>query len=297
MSISEHRVDGVARSADLRSRLGRGESVLMPGIWDALSARLVSATGFSTAFASGFAVSGTLLGRPDVGYLTQMEMAEVAQRVCAAAPELNIVVDADTGYGNASNVIRTVELWEAAGATGLFLEDQVWPKKCGHMSDKRVVDRDEWLAKVRAACDHRSHLHVTARTDARAAVSLTEALERGRMARDVGVDAVFIEAPESVEEMEQIARALPDVILVANMVEKGRTPLLTPQELAEVGFRLIVSPLSLLFAVTKALQEAAEHLQSAGSMRDVMDTLVSFDGFTDIVGLPEHQQREARYRP
>ena len=297
MSISGHRVDGVARSADLRARLGRGESVLMPGIWDALSARLVSATGFSTAFASGFAVSGTLLGRPDVGYLTQMEMAEVAQRVCATAPELNIVVDADTGYGNASNVIRTVELWEAAGATGLFLEDQVWPKKCGHMSDKRVVDRDEWLAKVRAACDHRSHLHVTARTDARAAVSLTEALERGRMARDVGVDAVFIEAPESVEEMEQIARALPDVILVANMVEKGRTPLLTPQELAEVGFRLIVSPLSLLFAVTKALQEAAEHLQSAGSMRDVMDTLVSFDGFTDIVGLPEHQQREARYRP
>ncbi|MFM8483465.1 MAG: oxaloacetate decarboxylase, partial [Actinomycetota bacterium] len=179
---------------------------------------------------------------------------------------------------------------------GLFLEDQVWPKKCGHMSDKRVVERDEWLSKLRAARDHRSYLFVTARTDARAAVSLDEALERGRMARDLGVDAVFVEAPESVAEMEQIARALPDVTLVANMVEKGRTPLLTPAELAELGFRLIVSPLSLLLAATKAIQDAAAQLGTAGTMRDSLESLVSFDGFTDIVGLPEHLANEARYR-
>lgn len=296
MSSSTTRSDGPSRSADLRRRLSLGETIVMPGVWDSLSARLVSNAGFSTAFLSGFAVSGTLLGRPDVGYLTQMEMAEVARRVCAAAPELNMVVDADTGYGNASNVMRTVELWEEAGAAGLFLEDQVWPKKCGHMSDKRVVDRGDWLAKLRAAKDHRSHLFVTARTDARAAESLTEALERGRMARDLGVDAVFIEAPESVDEMEQIARALPDVILVANMVEKGRTPLLTPGELTEIGFRLIVSPLSLLLAATKAIGDAAKLLHDQGTMRDALETLVSFDAFTDLVGLPEHLEREAPYR-
>jgi len=295
MSSADRRADGPARSLDLRSRLHAGESVLMPGVWDSLSARLVSAAGFSTAFVSGFSVSGTLLGQPDVGYLTQMEMADVARRVCAAAPDLNAVVDADTGYGNASNVIRTVELWEEAGAAGLFLEDQVWPKKCGHMSDKRVVDRSDWLAKLRAACEHRSHLFVTARTDARGAESLSEAIERGRMARDLGVDAVFVEAPESVDELEQIAQALPDVTLVANMVEKGRTPLLTPGELADLGFHLVVSPLSLLLAATKAIQDAAAHLHTRGTMRDALDTLVSFDGFTDIVGLPEHLEREARF--
>lgn len=296
MSKYETRIDGPARSSDLRRRLSVGETVVMPGVWDSLSARLVGGAGFSTAFLSGFAVSGTLLGRPDVGYLTQMEMAEVARRVCAAAPGLNVVVDADTGYGNASNVMRTVELWEAAGAAGLFLEDQVWPKKCGHMSDKRVVDRGDWLAKLCAARDHRSHLFVTARTDARGAESLTEALERGRMARDLGVDAVFVEAPESVDEMEQIARALPDVVLVANMVEKGRTPLLTPGELTEIGFRLIVSPLSLLLAATKAIGDAAELLYDQGTMRGALETLVSFDTFTDLVGLPEHLEREAPYR-
>ena len=293
----ERVLDGPARSADLRRRLNAGESVVMPGVWDALSARLVAQSEFSTAFVSGFAVSGTLLGRPDVGYLTQVEMADVARRVCSAAPTLNCIVDADTGYGNASNVIRTVELWEDAGAAGLFLEDQVWPKKCGHMQDKRVVEADDWLAKLRAARDHRSHLFVTARTDARAAVSLEDALERGRMARDLGVDAVFVEAPESIADMERIAAALPDVTLVANMVEKGRTPLLTPDELADLGFRLIVSPLSLLLAAAKGIREAARHLHHHGTMRDALDTLVSFDEFTDIVGLPDHLARESRYAP
>ncbi len=266
----------------------------MPGVWDALSARLVHQAGFSTAFVSGFAVSGTLLGKPDVGYLTQVEMGAVAQRVCDAAPLLNAVVDADTGYGNPMNVRRTVEIWERSGAAGMFLEDQVWPKRCGHMAGKQVVSREDWLAKLRAACDHRQHLFVTARTDARAAVSLDEAIERARMARDTGVDALFIEAPESIAEMETIARALPDITLVANMVEKGMTPLLTPQELADLGFRLIVSPLSLLLAATKAIGDAAQVLATAGTMRENLENLVSFDSFTDIVGLPEHLATEQR---
>ena len=287
-------MSGTERSSNLRARLNAGESIVMPGVWDALSARLVHQAGFSTAFVSGFAVSGTLLGKPDVGFLTQVEMGAVAQRVCDAAPLLNAVVDADTGYGNPMNVRRTVEIWEQSGAAGMFLEDQVWPKRCGHMAGKQVVSREDWLAKLRAACDHRQHLFVTARTDARAAVSLDEAIERARMARDTGVDALFIEAPESITEMEAIARALPDITLVANMVEKGMTPLLTPQELADLGFRLIVSPLSLLLAATKAISDAAQVLATAGTMRESLENLVSFDSFTDIVGLPEHLATEQR---
>jgi 2-methylisocitrate lyase-like PEP mutase family enzyme len=283
-------------AADLGDRLARGESVLMPGVWDALSARLAAQAGCSTVFLSGYCVSGTLLGAPDFGLLTQTEMAEVARRVCTANPGLNVVVDADTGYGNPINTIRTVELWEQAGAAGMFLEDQVWPKRCGHMAGTQVIERADWLAKLRAACEHRTALHVTARTDARAAIGLDEAIERAKMARDTGVDALFVEAPESIAELEAVAAALPDITLVANMVETGRTPLLTPAELAELGFRLIVSPLSLLFSAVRAIQVSLEQLAAEGSLRSHLDRLVDFEGFGQIVGLPAVFDIEQRYR-
>jgi 2-methylisocitrate lyase-like PEP mutase family enzyme len=283
-------------AADLGARLARGESVLMPGVWDALSARLAAQAGCSTVFLSGYCVSGTLLGAPDFGLLTQTEMAEVARRVCSANPGLNVVVDADTGYGNPINTIRTVDLWEQAGAAGMFLEDQVWPKRCGHMAGKQVIERADWLAKLRAACGHRTALHVTARTDARAAIGLDEAIERAKMARDTGVDALFVEAPESIAELEAVAAALPDITLVANMVETGRTPLLTPAELAELGFRLIVSPLSLLFSAVRAIQVSLDQLAVEGSLRSHLDRLVDFEGFGQIVGLPAVFDIEQRYR-
>ena len=281
---------------DLRRRLATGEPVLMPGVWDALSVKLAAEAGFDTVFLSGYCVSGTQLGLPDFGYLTQGEMAEVARRVCRAAPSTMVVVDGDTGYGNPLNTMRTVELWESAGATGIFLEDQVWPKRCGHMAGKQVVPVDEWLAKLRAACDHRDRLHVTARTDARAAVSLDDAIERARMARDAGVDAVFVEAPESIAELEAISAALPGTTLVANMVETGKTPLLTPGELADLGFTLIVSPLTALFAATKALRDSLAVLRREGSLRDHLDQLVDFDDFTRVVDLDGHAALDARYR-
>jgi 2-methylisocitrate lyase-like PEP mutase family enzyme len=283
-------------AADFGARLARGESVLMPGVWDALSARLAAQAGCSTVFLSGYCVSGTLLGAPDFGLLTQTEMAEVARRVCTANPGLNVVVDADTGYGNPINTIRTVELWEQAGAAGMFLEDQVWPKRCGHMAGKQVIERADWLAKLRAACQHRTALHVTARTDARAAIGLDEAIERAKMARDTGVDALFVEAPESIAELEAVAAALPDITLVANMVETGRTPLLTPAELAELGFRLIVSPLSLLFSAVRAIQVSLDQMAAEGSLRSHLDRLVDFEGFGQIVGLPAVFEIEQRYR-
>ena len=281
---------------DLRRRLATGEPVLMPGVWDALSVKLAAEAGFDTVFLSGYCVSGTQLGLPDYGYLTQGEMAEVARRVCRAAPATMVVVDGDTGYGNPLNTMRTVELWESAGATGIFLEDQVWPKRCGHMAGKQVVPVDEWLAKLRAACEHRERLHVTARTDARAAVSLDDAIERARMARDTGVDALFVEAPESIAELEAISAALPGTTLVANMVETGKTPLLTPGELADLGFTLIVSPLTALFAATKALRDSLAVLRREGSLRDHLDELVDFDDFTRVVDLDGHAALDARYR-
>ena len=282
---------------DLRRRLAGGESILMPGAWDALSARLAVEAGFSTVFLSGYCVSGTQLGLPDFGLLTQTEMAEQARRTTAANPGLDVVVDGDTGYGNPLNVVRTVELWEAAGAAGVFIEDQVWPKRCGHMAGKQVVPVDDWLAKLRAAVDHRRSMLVCARTDARAVAGLDAAIERAKAAVDAGVDAVFVEAPESVAEMERIAAEVPAPVLVANMVEAGRTPLLTPTELTELGFRLVVSPLTSLFTMVRAVRESLQILARSGSLRDDLDRLVSFDEFTELIGLPAIEETEARYTP
>lgn len=280
----------------LRARLGVGETVLLAGCFDALSARLAAAAGFGGLFLSGYCTAATQLGLPDFGYITQTEMAEAARRVCSAVPGAAVIVDADTGYGNPLNTIRTVALYEQAGAAGMFLEDQVWPKKCGHMAGKRVVPRQEWLAKLQAALDSRDRLFVTARTDARAAVSLEEACERARMAADLGVDAIFVEAPESIAEMEAIARATPGCVRVANMIEGGRTPLRTPAELHDLGFDLIVSPLTGLLAATQQMRRAYAVLHEAGTLRDDLDLVTSFDEFGTIVELDRHYQLESRYR-
>lgn len=279
----------------LRTRLSAGEAVVLAGCFDALSARLAARAGFRSMFLSGYCTAATLIGLPDFGYLTQTEMAETARRVCGAVPEAAVVVDGDTGYGNALNTIRTVELYERAGAAGIFLEDQVWPKKCGHMVGKSLVPREDWLAKLRAAVDHRDRLFVTARTDARAAVGLEEACERARMAAGLGVDAIFVEAPESVDDMEAIAKATPGCVRVANMIEGGRTPLRTPAELHELGFDLIVSPLTGLLAAARQMQTAYALLYQEGTLRDHLDLVTSFDEFGPIVDLDGHYALEASY--
>jgi len=285
----------------IKSLLAAGETVLMPGVYDALSARLAADAGFPVAFLSGYATSATLLGLPDFGYLTQGEMADVARRVCRAAPEMAVIVDADTGYGNALNTRRTVELFESAGGAGIFLEDQVWPKRCGHMAGKRVVPRADWLSKLEAALDARQTLFVVARTDARAAVGpggggIDEAIARAQAASALGVDAVFVEAPESVEEMRAIADATPGAVRVANMIEAGRTPLMTPSELHELGFDLIVSPLTGLFAAARSLATAYGVLAAKGSLRDDMGLLTTFDDFNRVVRLDDHYGLETRYQ-
>ena len=271
----------------LADRLAGGATVLMPGVWDPLSALVAVRSGFDTLFVSGFAMSASLLGEPDHGTLTQSEVAEIAGRIGRRLARLeapfDLIVDADTGYGGEANIRRTVELWESAGATGLFLEDQLWPKRCGHMDDKQVVPTDEWLARLSVALEHREHLFVCARTDARGPIGLDEAIARGSAARDLGVDAVFVEAPGSVEELRAIAEGIPGVPLVANMVEGGRTPLLTPDELAELGFSLVVSPLSGMLSMSAALQGSFDHLRKAGTLRDRRDSVTGFDEFVGIV--------------
>jgi len=280
----------------IRNLLQEDRPLVLGGVFDGLSTRLAQRAGFEVLFMGGFSVAATMLGEPDFGYLTQTEMADAARRVCRLTDK-PVLVDADTGYGNALNVIRTVELYQAAGAAGLFLEDQVWPKRCGHMQGKRVVERGEWLAKLRAVVDHRGDrdFFLVARTDARAALGLDEAIARGQAARDLGADAVFIEAPESVSELEQIANAIPGP-KVANMVEHGKTPLLSPAELHQLGFDLIVTPLAALLAAAKAIADTYAELRDHGTMRHRLEQLLSFDDFNDLVELERNYEIDRRYK-
>jgi len=270
----------------------------MAGVFDALSVRLATQAGFEVVFVGGYSVAATALGEPDFGLLTQTEVAATARAVCGAT-ELPVLIDCDTGYGNAINVIRTVREMQRAGAAGMFLEDQVWPKRCGHMRGKRVIPLDEQLAKLRAALDTREHgggdLFVVARTDARAAVDLDEALRRGRAFRDLGVDAVFVEAPESVGELRAVAAAIPDAPLVANMVEHGRTPMLSRSELGALGFRMIVYPLSGLLAMARALRETYQHLRREGDTRALLDRLLTFEEFHSVIDLEAKYALDRQY--
>src|SRR5512139_3480874 len=272
----------------IRDLLKQHRPLVLGGVYDGLTTRIADRAGFEVLFMGGFSVAATLLGEPDFGYLTQTEVADTARRVCRLT-QCPVLVDADTGYGNALNVIRTVELFQNAGAAGLFLEDQVWPKRCGHMRGKRVVDRAEWLAKLRAAVETRGarDLFLVARTDARGAVSLDEAIARGQAAHELGADAVFIEAPQSVAELEQIGRAIPGS-KVANMVEGGQTPLLAPEELHELGFDLIVTPLAGLLASAKALQEIYALLRRHGTLRGHLGGLMPLEDFNQLVQLQRH---------
>jgi 2-methylisocitrate lyase-like PEP mutase family enzyme len=273
---------------------GQG-TVIFPGAYDALSAKLAEQAGFELLFISGYSVSASRLGEPDFGLVTQSEMAEAARSVCRSV-RVPVIVDADTGYGNALNVIRTVNDLIDAGAAGMFLEDQLWPKRCGHMQGKKVVPLEEYLSKVRAAVDARGprDFFIVARTDARQAVGLDEAVRRVQAARDAGADAAFVEAPESIEELKEVARRVRGP-LVANMLERGVTPLLTREELRDLGYALAVCPLSAIYAAAKAMRDIYGELRAKGTTREALDRLLPFDAFHDLVGLDEKYLLDAKY--
>ena len=285
-------LDGATR---VHAVLDQAGSLVFPGVYDTLSAKLAERAGFELAFVSGYAVSATCIGEPDVGLLTQSEVIDRARRICGSVG-IPILVDADTGYGNALNVVRTVRELIAAGAAGCFLEDQVWPKRCGHMRGKRVVPRGEYLGRIRAAVDAKgdADFFLVARTDAIADGGLDEALARAEAARAAGADATFVEAPRTREELAAVGRTAPRPT-VANMVEQGRTPLLSGEELAALGFQLVLYPVSGLYAAARAVEAVYGHLRSEGTTAGAEDRLIPFERFNDLIGAGEKQALADRY--
>lgn len=292
-SLLTHAIDGPRR---LRELLAGPEPVLAPGAFDALSARIVEAASFPAVYMTGFGSSAALLGRPDVGLLTQTEMVENARRIVQAVA-LPVIADADTGYGNPLNVIRTVHEYERAGVAAIHIEDQITPKRCGHMDHKQVLPVEEMVAKIRAATAARQSpdFVLIARTDARAVEGLAAALDRAERYRDAGADVLFVEAPESEDEIAAIARRFTSIPLLFNWAEGGKTPPIPIERLREYGFRLIIFPSSLLLSATSAMRAAAAQIREAGSPLPLLSSLPTFQQFTDFVGLPEVQDLEQRF--
>ena len=282
--------------ARLRELLNSGQTVVAPGAFDPLAARLVEEAGFAAVYMTGFGTSAALLGRPDVGLLTMTEMADSAGRI-AACVDIPLIADADTGYGNPLNVIRTVGAYEAAGVAGLHIEDQVAPKKCGHMEGKLVIGSDEMAQKVRAAVDARTDpdFVIIARTDARAVEGLDSALDRARRYRDAGADVLFIEALVSEAEIEAAAAAFPEVPLLFNWAEGGKTPPVSLDRLTELGYRIVIFPIGTLLAATAAMRRILKEIAAAGTPASLLGELPTFGEFTDFIGLPEVRSIEQRY--
>jgi carboxyvinyl-carboxyphosphonate phosphorylmutase len=281
--------------ARLRELLGRREPLLAPGAYDALSARLVEQAGFDAVYMTGFGTTASLIGRPDVGLLTGAEMVDNARRIVAAV-DVPVIADADTGYGNAINVVRTVQLYEQAGVAGIQLEDQVMPKKCGHMSGKALIGADEMVGKIRAAVEARRDpdLVVIARTDAVAVGGLEEAIDRAKAFADAGADLLFVEAPTSEDDIARVAGELQGVApLVFNWAEGGRTPPLPLARIRELGFAMVIYPIGTLLAATAGIRAVLATLRRDGVPS--LDGLPAFDEFTDLIGLPEVQELEQRF--
>jgi carboxyvinyl-carboxyphosphonate phosphorylmutase len=288
--------DRSTRRTSLRTLIATARPLLAPGCYDALSARLIEEAGFAAVYMTGFGSSAGLLGRPDVGLLSMSEMADNARRIVEAV-DLPVIADADTGYGNPINVLRTVREYERAGVAALHLEDQVAPKRCGHMEGKHVVPVAEMVAKVRAAVDARTSadLLIIARTDARAVEGLDAAIERAARYREAGADVLFVEAPQSVDEIRTIAAAFKEVPLLFNYAEGGKTPPIEHALLAELGYAIVIFPIGTLLAATKAIRAVLARIKADGSPINVLPELPRFGEFLDFIGLPEIRELEQRY--
>lgn len=281
-------------AARLRALLSSGELVTVPGCSDALGAKLIEQAGFGAVYMTGFGTSATLLAQPDVGLLTGADMAANVGRI-AAATSLPVIADGDTGYGNALNVAYTVRNYERAGAAAIQLEDQVMPKKCGHMADKVVVSIDEMVGKVRAAVDARDDMLVIARTDSRAPEGLESAIERAHAYEAAGADLLFVEALEAPVEFERVAAQGFGVPLVFNWVEGGRSPVLSAEAVFALGYQVLLLPISLLLAASQAMQQTLASIRANGTTVDGAFGADPFTRFTDTVGLPDVIDEQARY--
>ena len=276
----------------LRVLLDRPGILVMPGCHDAMSARLIEEAGFELGFMSGFAVSAARLGMPDTGLISYGELADQGQNICRAV-SIPLIGDGDTGFGSAQNIKRTVQGYEHAGFAAIMLEDQVAPERCGHTEGKSVVSRDEALTRIRAAVDARDAeggILIMARTDARACVGLDEAILRCRLFREIGADISFLEAPLNEEEMRRYCAEV-DGPKMANLIEGGKTPLLSPQQLEAIGYKIAVYPLTLLNVSIQAMRTALASLRRSERPVAAMD----FEELKKAVGFPAYYAEEARY--
>jgi 2-methylisocitrate lyase-like PEP mutase family enzyme len=285
----------VTPAQKLRDLLAEPGVHIMPGCYDGLSAKLVADAGFKVTFMSGFAVSAARLGLPDTGLISFAEMLDTVRNCCGAAAKIPLIGDGDTGYGNALNVQRTVVEYARAGAAAVMIEDQVSPKKCGHTRGKDVISREEARMKIRAAVDAKANadILIMARTDARAVHGFEAALERCRDFEAEGADIIFLEAPETEAEMRTFCQAMKRPCM-ANMVPGGKTPVLPPAQLAEVGYKLALYPVMLLSSAVAAMQATLEALQPDAAA--TQPPAVSFADLQKVVGFPDYWERETQYK-
>jgi carboxyvinyl-carboxyphosphonate phosphorylmutase len=280
----------------LREQLeDRNKIIVLPGVFDALSAKIAERVGFDAIFQTGYGSSAALLGMPDYGLLNSGETVDNAMRIIRAVG-VPVLVDADTGYGNPLNVWRLVRDLESLGAAGIFLEDQVWPKRCGHMVGKDVIPKDEYIPKLKAALEARQSKDfiIVARTDSRAPIGLEEAIERGKAYRKAGADVIFVEAPRSVEELKRVAKEI-DAPLVANMIEDGVTPNLSASELLKLGYHMAVFPLSAIYSATFAMRQVLTELRNTGTTKAARNIMVTFKDFNELMNLDQFMDLERRY--
>lgn len=270
--------------------------LVIPGVYDAIGAKIAEKVGFDAMFQTGYGTSATLFGMPDYGFIGATETVDNARRISNAI-SVPLIVDSDTGYGNALSVWKLVKELESAGAAGIFLEDQKWPKRCGHMQGKEVIPQEEYTEKLGAALDARENKDfiIVARTDSRATEGLEKSIERGIQNKKTGADAVFIEAPRTLDEMKKIGKEI-KAPLVANMIEGGATPMNSAQTLNKIGFNIILYPLSVLFANTFATMNILQELKNTGTTSKYKQKVVNFDQFNNLVELDKFKKMETKYK-
>ena len=280
----------------LSSMIKSKKPLVIPGVYDAIGAKIAEKVGFNAMFQTGYGTSATLFGMPDYGFIGATETVDNARRISNAI-SVPLIVDSDTGYGNALSVWKLVKELEAAGAAGIFLEDQKWPKRCGHMQGKDVILQEEYTEKLGAAIDARENKDfiIVSRTDSRATEGLDKAIERGLQNKKTGADAVFIEAPKSLDEMKRIGKEI-KAPLVANMIEGGATPINSAETLSKIGFNIILYPLSVLFANTFATMNILQELKNTGTTSKYKQKVVNFDQFNNLVELDKFKKMETKYK-
>lgn len=284
------------KAAVLRQLLSQKEILVAPGAHDVLTAKIIEKTGFKAVYFTGYGQAASHLGSPDVGLLTMTEMVARVRNFVTAV-DVPVIADGDTGFGNVINVQRTVREYEAAGAAAIQLEDQVAPKKCGHMTGRQVVPLEEMVGKIKAAVAARQDdIVLIARTDSRTTMGIEEAIRRGKAFEEAGADVLFIESPESVEEMKLITSSF-KVPVLANMVEGGRTPNLPINELQDLGYDLVIFPTASTYVTTKAMLDLMNGLKNSGTTAGMVDRMVPFGQFNDLIGLPAIRETENKYLP